>query len=150
MSRQVRLLACGSPDGGDDGAGLAVIPLLPPGVASAASIEPVGQLSAEQLLDDPPDALRIVVDCVAGLPVGELIVLPLADLPELEQRVQPGSSHALGPGQAVALATRLGAIRPGDRFVGIGGERFGLGATMSPAVRAGLPKLAVRIAELVA
>ena len=149
MSRRVRLLACGSPDGGDDAAGLAVLALLPASVASAARIEPVGQLSAEQLLDDPPDAVRVVVDCVAGLPAGDLVDIPLAELPELERRMQPGSSHALGIGQAVALAASLGALRPGDRFIGIGGERFGLGTAMSPAVVAGLPRLAERIAELV-
>lgn len=147
MITRCRVLACGSPDGGDDVAGLEAVRRLRPEVAGRASIEEVGQLSAEQLLGDRPGTLRLVVDCVAGLPAGELVELPLRDLPALERRLQPGSTHALSLGQAVALADRLGGIAPGDRFVGIGGESFGLGAAKSPAVVAGLPGLVALLEE---
>jgi hydrogenase maturation protease len=146
MTGRARVLACGSPDGGDDAAGLSVLRLLPEALCARASIEEVRQLSAEQLLDDEPDTVRLVIDCVAGLEPGRVVELPLAELPALEARLQPGSSHALGVGQAVALADRLGGVRPADRFLGIGGARFDLGAGLSPAVAAGLPELAALLA----
>lgn len=141
MTLRCRVLACGSLDGGDDAAGLEAVRRLRPAVAARATIEEVGQLSAEQLLGDPPGTLRLVVDCVAGLPAGELVDLPLREVPALERRLQPGSTHALSIGQAVALAERLGGIGANDRFVGIGGESFGLGAAKSPAMVAGLAGL---------
>lgn len=146
MTSRCRVLACGSPDGGDDAAGLAAVRRLDPATAARVSIEQVGQLSAEQLLGDPPGTIRIVVDCVAGLPAGELVDLPLGDLPALERRLRPGSTHALSIGQAVALAERLGGIGPDDRFIGIGGAAFGLGAPKSPAVLAGLPGMVALLA----
>jgi hydrogenase maturation protease len=150
MTPRVRVLACGSFHGGDDAAALEVLRLLPPEVRERASVEEVLQLSAEQLLDDPPSTTRIVVDCVHGLPPGELVELPLAELPSLERRLGVASTHALSVGQAVALAAALGGVRPADRFLGIGGERYAQGAELSPPVAAGLPRLADRIADLVA
>jgi hydrogenase maturation protease len=150
MTPRVRVLACGSFHGGDDAAALEVLRLLPPEVRERASVEEVLQLSAEQLLDDPPSTTRIVVDCVHGLPPGELVELPLAELPSLERGLGVASTHALSIGQAVALAAALGGVRPADRFLGIGGERYAQGAELSPPVAAGLPRLADRIADLVA
>ena len=149
MNRRCRILACGSPDGGDDAAALDALQLLPPAVALRASLEDVRQLPAEQLLGDPPGSVRLVVDCVAGVGPGEVVDLPLRELPALERRLRPASSHALSIGQAVALADRLGGIGPGDRFIGIGGAAFGLGQPKSPAVEAGLPGLVARIEGLV-
>ncbi len=149
MTARCRILACGSPDGGDDAAGLEAVRGLPGPVIARATVEVVGQLSAEQLLDDAPGTVRLVVDCIAGAAAGEVVEIPLRDLPALERRLQPGSSHALSIGQAVALADRLGGIGPADRFIGIGGTAFGLGAQKSPAVVAGLPELIGRIAERV-
>jgi hydrogenase maturation protease len=145
----VRILACGSVDGGDDAAGLEAVRLLPDAIRQRASIDEVGQLSADHLIGDAPDVVRLVVDCVVGPPPGTVLELPLAELPALERTIRSASSHLLPLGQAVALADRLGAVRPGDRFVGIGGEFFALGAAKSPAVAAGLPELTKRIAALV-
>jgi hydrogenase maturation protease len=149
MTARCRILACGSLDGGDDAAGLEAVRRLSASVMARATIEEVGQLSAEHLLDDARGTVRLVVDCIAGAAPGEVLEVPLCDLPGLERRLQPGSSHALSIGQAVALADRLGGVGPADRFIGIGGEAFGLGARKSPAVLAGLPELIGRIAERV-
>jgi hydrogenase maturation protease len=149
MTRRVRVLACGSFHGGDDAAALEVLKLLPTDVAQRASLEEVLQLSAEQLLDDAPETLRVVVDCVHGLPPGEVVELPLAELPSLERSLGTASTHALSVGQAVALAAALGGVRPADRFLGIGGARYAQGVTLSPSVAAGLPQLADRIVQLV-
>jgi len=150
MTRRVRIMACGSFHGGDDAAALEVLKLLPPEVGERASVEEVLQLSAEQLLGDGADTVRLVVDCVHGLAPGEVVELPLAELPSLERSLGVASTHALGVGQAVALAVALGGVHPADRFLGIGGERYAQGAELSPRVAAGLPQLAGRIAELVA
>jgi hydrogenase maturation protease len=145
MTRRVRILACGSFHGGDDAAALEALKLLPPGVRERAVVEEVLQLSAEQLLDDDPEVVRLVVDCVHGVAPGEVVDLPLAEVPALERRLGIASSHALGIGQAVALAATFGGIRPDDRFLGIGGARYAQGATLSPPVAAGLAELAGRI-----
>jgi len=145
MSGRCRILACGSFDGGDDAAALQVVGQLRGDLAARARVEEIGQLSAEHLLDDPDDVRRLVIDCVSGVPSGQLVDLPLRDLPGLERRLGVGSSHALSIGQVVALADRLGGLHPDDRFIGIGGSTFALGAPASPAVVAGLPAFIARI-----
>ena len=147
MTRRVRVLACGSFHGGDDAAALEAVRLLPAPALASASVEEVLQLSAEQLLGDPPGTVRIVVDCVPGVAPGEIVELPLAELPAMERRLGTASTHALGVGQAVALAAALGGVRTDDRFLGIGGASYTQGYALSPAVAAGLPALAGAIAR---
>ncbi|HEX6140246.1 MAG TPA: hydrogenase maturation protease [Candidatus Limnocylindria bacterium] len=144
VPKRVRILACGSLDGGDDAVALLAAAGLPDAVRSA--VEPVGQLGAEHLTDDQPDTVRIVVDCVAGLEPGEIVELPLAELPAREAELQVASTHALPIGQAVALAASLGALRAEDRFLGVGGASFGQGDPLSPVVQAALPELRRRLA----
>jgi hydrogenase maturation protease len=147
MSPTVRVLACGAIDRGDDGAALRAVRALSQVVRRQASIEEVGYLSPELLLDDPPNLRRVVLDCVAGPRCGEIIDLPLADLPALEAEMGTTSTHALAPGAAVALADLLGAIRHEDRFLGIGGASFEIGDDLSPAVMAQLGALVERLNE---
>jgi hydrogenase maturation protease len=147
MTPSVRVLACGAIDRGDDGTALRAVRALSPVVRREASIEEVGYLSPELLIGDPPTTRRLVLDCVAGLPCGEIIDLPLADLPALEERMGTTSSHALAPGAAVALAALLGAVRPADRFLGIGGASFAIGDDLSPAVLARFGALVERLNE---
>jgi hydrogenase maturation protease len=147
MTPSVRVLACGSIDRGDDGVALRVVRALSQFVRREASIEAVGYLSPELLMGDPPNMRRLVVDCVAGLPCGEILDLPLADLPALEAQMGTTSSHALAPGAAVALADLLGCVRPTDRFLGIGGESFAVGDDLSPAVVSQIAALAERLNE---
>jgi hypothetical protein len=113
-------------------------------------VEEVLQLSAEQLLDDEPGTRRVVLDCVHGIPPGKIVELPLVDLPAMERRLGVPSSHALGVGQAVALADALGGVRSEDRFLGIGGARYAQGAALSQPVADGLPELAARLGRFVA
>lgn len=149
MTRPVRVLACGSFHGGDDAAALQVLGLVPPEVRERASVEEVLQLSAEQLLGDSPGTMRIVVDCVHGVAPGEIVALPLAELPAMERRLGTASTHALGVGQAVALAAALGGVRAEDRFLGVGGASYAQGDALSPAVAAALPALADAIARAI-
>ena len=150
MTPLIRVLACGAIDRGDDGVALRAVRSLPPGARRGAQIDEVGYLSPELLIGDAPEMPRLVLDCVAGLPSGEIIDLPLAELPALEARMRTTSTHALAPGAAVALADLLGAVRPNDRFLGIGGERFEVGDDLSPAVSAQLGVLVDRVATRIA
>jgi hydrogenase maturation protease len=145
MTPRVRILACGAADGGDDAAALLATSRLPAALRGVAEVEPVGQLSPEQLLGDAPGMVRIVVDCVDGLRPGEILDLPLGAVPALEVRLGVASTHALPPGQAVALAAALGAVHPADRFLGLGGVAYELGAPLSPAVAEAMPELRRRI-----
>jgi len=147
MTPSVRVLVCGAIDRGDDGAAVRAARTLTQVVRREATIEEVGYLSPELLLGDPPSTRRLVLDCVAGLPCGEILDLPLAELPELEARMGTTSSHALAPGAAVALAALQGAVRPTDRFLGIGGESFSVGDDLSPRVVAQLGALVERLNE---
>jgi hydrogenase maturation protease len=145
MSPTVRVLACGTIDRGDDGAALRAVRALSEVERGDASVEEIGYLSPELLFGDGPETRRLVLDCVAGLPCGEIIDLPLADLPALEAQMGTTSSHALAPGAAVALADLLGAVRPADRFLGIGGGSFEVGGDLSPAVVAQLSTFVERL-----
>jgi len=147
MTPSVRVLACGAIDRGDDGAALRAVRALSRVARREVTIEEVGYLSPELLIGDPPTTRRLVLDCVAGLPGGEIIDLPLDDLPALEARMGTTSSHALAPGAAVALAALLGAVHPADRFLGIGGESFAIGDDLSPAVVARFSALVERLNE---
>lgn len=147
MTARLRILACGAIDRGDDGAALWAVRALPPSDRLAVEIAEVGQLSADLLMDDPPETQRVVVDCVVGLPVGAIVDLPLSDLPDLEEQVGTTSSHAVSSGSAVGVAALVGAVRATDRFIGIGGVRFDLGAEMSPAVVEGLDRLVARLTD---
>ncbi len=147
MTPSVRVLACGAIDRGDDGAALRAVRALSQLARREVTIEEVGYLSPELLIGDPPATRRLVLDCVAGLPGGEIIDLPLADLPALEAQMGTTSSHALAPGAAVALAALLGAVHPADRFLGIGGESFAIGDELSPAVVARFSALVERLNE---
>jgi hydrogenase maturation protease len=150
MTPRIRVLACGAVDRGDDGAAVRAVRSLPRGARAAAQIDEVGYLSPELLIGDAPELPRLVLDCVAGLPGGEIVDLPLAELPALEARMRTTSTHALAPGAAVALAALLGAVHPGDRFLGIGGESFEVGDDLSPAVSAQLDALSERIESCIA
>jgi hydrogenase maturation protease len=150
MTPSIRILACGAIDRADDGAALRALRGLTRRASEGAQIDEVGYLSAELLIGDAPELPRLVLDCVAGLPGGEIVDLPLAELPALEARMRTTSTHALAPGAAVALAALLGAVHPGDRFLGIGGERFEVGDDLSPAVSAQLGALGERIASCIA
>ena len=150
MTASIRILACGAIDRGDDGVAVRAVRALSRSARQGAQIDEVGYLSPELLIGDAPELPRLVLDCVAGLPGGEIIDLPLAELPALEARMRTTSTHALAPGAAVALAALLGAVRPADRFLGIGGERFEVGDDLSPAVSAQLVALGRRIASCIA
>lgn len=89
----------------------------------------------------------VVVDAVrSGRRPGELVTLSAADLEE-EGFAPPTSTHGLGLRDAVRLA-RAARRLPCDLWIiGIEGERFTLGAAVSPAVLGATQRAARLVAE---
>jgi hydrogenase maturation protease len=129
----VRIVALGSPHAGDDAAAL----LAAEGLAGAVLAGRPGAGLLDLLEGDAP---TVLVDVVRG-PAGRLVTCPLVELPEAVHVASPLSSHGFGAGEALRLARVLGRALPPGTFVGIGGERFGVGEAPSPAVTAALGAL---------
>lgn len=140
----VRVLVCGEPLRGDDGAAIQAIQGLGPDTSALAEVVEVGQLSAEALLDVPEGMAVVVVDAAVGVEPGTTVTLPLEDVGG--GGAMPASSHALPPDQAIGLAAEMRGAPLRGSFVGIGGAEFGFGERLSPAVEAGLPAFASALA----
>ena len=143
--RSVRLLVCGNAERGDDGAALAAVATLlsglPPHLLAVLEVRRCEQLDLDDLLDLPVSAACVIADAVVGLAPGEVVTIPLADLPDRDAAAGPvpRSSHVLPIGQLVGIATVM-RDRPLDgSFVGIGGRSFGFGRGIGRPVRAALP-----------
>jgi hydrogenase maturation protease len=144
--RRVAVLVCGEPERGDDAVASAALSALPGAVRSMADVVLCGQLEVEHLLDVPEGVPCIVVDAAVGVPPGEVVAIPLEMVAARPTAGAPRSSHTLPPDQVISLAAALRGRPPEGIFVGIGGEEFGLGAGLSTAVLAGLPRLVERLA----
>ena len=140
------LLVCGEPARGDDAVAFAAVAALPAIARDRVEVVPCGQLEVNHLLDVPVGMPCIVVDAAVGVAPGDVVVLSLADVGARRDGGAPRSSHTFRPDQAIALAATLRGEPPAGVFVGIGGADFTLGADLSPAVRAGLPRLVERLA----
>ena len=141
----MRIVALGNPDRGDDGAAMAVATLLQDEVPVILAGRP-----GPALLDLlPEDEVCILMDVTwSGAPPGTLHRIPLHELtPSLLPDLRV-SSHGFGPGEALALARALGRKLPTGCFVGIEGERYGLGEELSPAVREGLMAMEGKVREV--
>jgi hydrogenase maturation protease len=149
--RPVRLLVCGTADRGDDGAALAAVahllPGLPAHLLSTIDVRRCEQLDIEDLLDVPDGGGCVIVDAVVGAGVGEVVTIPLEELPAADGRtgIASRSSHALSIGQLVELAGVLRGTPPRGTFVGLGGRSFGYGRGLGRQVRAALPAFGAAI-----
>lgn len=135
----IRVIALGSPHGGDDEVALTLAQTL----AADDDIELVlaGRPGAGllDLLDTPRPVL--LLDVVrSGAPAGTIFDMPLTDLCERALASEQVSSHGFGPAEALRLAAALGRELPRGRFVGIEGAQFELGAEPSAPVCAKLPE----------
>jgi hydrogenase maturation protease len=148
----VRLLVCGNPHRGDDGASLtAVAGLLadlPPHLLAALDVRHCEQLDIDELVDLPGSTACVVVDTVVGVTPGEIVELSLAELPDRDAEAAPvaRSTHVLPLGQVVAIAGILRDRAVDGRFVGIGGGSFEFGHPIDRRVRAALPAYRAAIA----
>lgn len=144
-TRPVRLLVCGSAERGDDGAALSAVAGLlaglPPHLLTVLEVRRCEQLDLEDLLDLPDGAACVITDAVIGLPVGEIVTIPLSDLPARDAAAGPvpRSSHSLPIGQLVAIAQVMRDAPLSGSFVGVGGRSFGFGRALGRPVRAALP-----------
>lgn len=143
--RPVRLLVCGNADRGDDGAALAAVAGLlaglPPHLLAILDVRPCEQLDLDDLLDLPEAAACVITDAVVGLSPGDIVTIPLVELPERDAASGPvpRSSHVLPIGQLVAIAEVMRDHPLDGSFVGIGGRSFGFGRGIGRPVRAALP-----------
>ena len=114
---------------------------MPPHLLAVLEVRRCEQLDLDDLLDLPVSAACVIADAVVGLAPGEVVTIPLADLPDRDAAAGPvpRSSHVLPIGQLVAIAAVM-RDRPLDgSFVGIGGRSFGFGRGIGRPVRAALP-----------
>jgi hydrogenase maturation protease len=133
---KARVIACGNPLMGNDGAGPSVLSLLArehPGVDAVDGGN--GGLGLIPLMEGY-DRI-VIVDATSGIGrMGEIRVfrhIPADGIPSL-------SLHELGIGEALALARALG-IAPEVIVVGIeGGNIPGFSGEMKPEVRAAIPE----------
>ena len=161
----VAVLGVGNPDRGDDGVGPAVVAALA-GRLPAEVVLAVLDGEPSRLIDAWSGAeLAVVVDAVApspddGVPPGTVRVIELdaADLAGLGPggavagpQESPGSpvlpelavsSHGTGVATAIALGAVLGRLPRRLVVVAVTAATFDLGAAMSDAVRAAVPRAA--------
>jgi hydrogenase maturation protease len=149
MSMQrVTILVCGDPLRGDDAVADAMVRALPATTRGLSEAIAVGGLMPDDLLDCAGPV--IVVDAVRGLPPGTVVDLPLSELPGLvEAGVTPGSSHALPLPTVLGVVAAISGTLPAGRFIGVAGEAFELGATLSGSVRAAVEPGAARLGHWV-
>ena len=144
-TRPIRMLVCGNAERGDDGAALAAVagllPGLPPHLLQLLEVRRCEQLAIEDLVDLAPDTACVIVDTVVGVPVGEVVTMPLTEVASRDGAagVTPRSSHVLPIGQLVAIAGILRERPIEGEFVGLGGRSFGFGRALGRPVRAALP-----------
>jgi hydrogenase maturation protease len=145
----LRILICGTADRGDDGAALAaishVLPGLPDPIRGRIEIRRCPQLDVTDLLDIGPGEAVVVVDTVVGVEPGLVITMSLEELARRPAGIAPRSSHALSVDDALLIAEAVRGALPAGTFVGIGGRWFGYGERFSRSVKAGLPAFATAI-----
>jgi hydrogenase maturation protease len=145
VPRPIRLLVCGNADRGDDGAALAAVtgllPGLPAHLLADLEVRPCEQLQLEDLLDLPDEAACVIVDAAVGLAPGAVVTIALADVPARDARMGPvvRSSHVLPIGQVVAMAEVMRGRSLDGSLVAIGGAAFGFGPGLGRPVRRALP-----------
>lgn len=143
--RPIRLLVCGNAERGDDGAALAAVtgllPGLPAHLLADLEVRPCESLQLEDLLELPDDTACVVVDAALGLTPGAVVTIALTDVPARDARTGPvaRSSHILPIGQVVAMAEIMRGRRLDGSLVAIGGASFGFGPGLGRPVREGLP-----------
>jgi hydrogenase maturation protease len=145
----VRVIACGNPDAGDDGAGLAAaagIRRLLRDVPGAEVVEAGSPLLLLDLLQDGIPA--VVVDAVRSL--GRYHPGEVVRVDDLRDGVPDGlgsalSSHGLGVAETVGVASAVGRTSR-VAFVGVEVRDVTAGSPMSPPVRAALPDVAAAAA----
>lgn len=145
----VRVIGCGTPDAGDDAAGLLAVRVARDALAAIRGVDVVESASPLDVVHllEGVDAV-IVVDAVraplGGREPGELVRAE-AGPDGLPAEVRSSlSSHGLGLAEAVGLAAALGPT-PRVVLLGVEIEDVTSGGGLSPAVAGALPALSAAI-----
>lgn len=145
----IRVIGVGNPFRGDDGAGIEVVRRMsvPPGVEVLEHDgEPAGLLDAWQDAD-----LAYVVDAVrADDEAGSIHRIEITAGAQVAREPRRDSSHALGLGDAVALARALDRLPGKLVLIGITGRAFETGGSLTPEVDRAVDHVARSLAQEVA
>ena len=145
MSDPPVVIGLGSRHRGDDVAGLEVVGLLrerAPGVRAVAhEREPTDLIG----IWAGADAV-VVVDAVAGERPGRVHRFDVSSEPLPALGGTRSSTHAIELGETIELARELGRLPARIEVIAIEGERFGLGAEPSAAVRDAVGRVAAELA----
>lgn len=136
------IIACGTPNRGDDEAGMLIASLLQlrdiP--VTSYSSDGLGLLSVL-----PQSGTVLLIDAVqTGRPAGSITVCN-ANAGPVPIEPHTASSHGFGVAHAIELARTLGTLPEVLTVIGIEGRRFSIGAAMSPEVRSACDQVAAQI-----
>ena len=145
----VEVLACGDPDGGDDGASIAALGELAPDLPSDVSVRLVGQLDIDDLLALPPGAGAVVVDTATGVDPGWVVEIPFIGFAGRASAIRARSSVTLSRPETVGLASMIRGRPLVGVLVAIGGASFRPGEALSWPVGAGLGSFRVAIVDAI-
>jgi len=145
----VEVLACGEPDRGDDGASVAALDDLAPGLPSDVSVRRVGHLDIDDLLAIPAGAGAVVVDTATGVDPGWVVEIPFIGFAGRESGIRARSSDALSRPETVGVASMIRGRPVVGVLVAIGGASFGPGEALSWPVASGLCSFRVAIADAI-
>ena len=136
------IIACGTPNRGDDEAGLLIASLLQLRGIPVTTYSSDG-LGLLQVL--PSSGTVLLIDAVqSGRPPGAVIVCDALKAP-VPIEPHTASSHGFGVAHAIELARTLGSLPETLIVIGIEGRCFAIGAAMSPEVRTASERVAAQI-----
>lgn len=147
----VRVIGCGNPDAGDDGAGIVAVERARRALESIPGVEVLPSVSPVDVVHHLDGSDGVVVADAIRTPGGTrrpgTVVRAVAGPEGLPAEIRSSlSSHGLGVAEAVGLAAAIGPV-PRVVVLGIEAETSAAGAGRSPAVERGLPLLTSMIVE---
>lgn len=145
ITSRITLFVCGEPHRGDDAVAYHAAERLSGNTSRRVRLVHVGQLDVQHLLDLPEGAACIVADAVAGIAPGRVWSERLEKVAEVGRATsgtgvpRARSTHQLPLEQTLSLAALLRGAPLTGSFVGLCGEWFAPGTTLSPAVAKAIP-----------
>lgn len=145
----VEVLACGDPDGGDDGASAAAMADFAAGLPPDVAVRRVARLDIDDLLAVPSGAGAVIVDTATGIDPGWVVEIPFVGFAGRESGIQTRSSDTLSRPETVGVASMIRGRPLVGVLVAIGGASFGRGDALSWPVASGLCSFRVAIADAI-
>jgi hydrogenase maturation protease len=141
----ILVIGCGSPRGDDAVAWEVIRRLGDTPLAAGVNLHAVE--GGHQLIDrlDGRGTLLLIDAISSGAGPGTIHRFDWPDLPI--ELLRPGSTHDLGPGEALRIAATLGMLPPRVVVWGIEATNFGPHEGLDPAVAAAVPELVRQITE---